>query len=233
MGTRVKVDNHIPEAEKNLLDAKNNPFQLIKSAEATVGEIIFQYKYQIQRFKELPIEFIQVNTCLPRAKDALNHAINNLNWDEASDEPIHLLAVGLESKVSELQNIFTQVAEGTMDTNDQTVLECYITILRPLTNPKSHQVEVLMLGILRNLETLFSQKPLKPDYNQTFELKDVIEQISKVKPSVQESDLTTAGPSNVQNNSNGATGHQYIGKGNHIYSGTGNWTINNNHGTKS
>lgn len=232
MGTRVEVDDHLPEAEKNLLDTKNNPLQLIKSAEATVGEIISQYKYQIQRLKELPIKFIQVNTCLPRAKDALNHAVNNLNWDEASNESIQLLAVGLESKVNKLQNIFTQVAEETTISNDQTVLECYITILRPLTNPKSHHVEVLMLGILRDLETLFSQKPLKPDYSQTFDLKNVIEQISKVKPSVQESDLTTTGPSNVQNNSNGATGHQYTGKGNHIYSGTGNWTINNNHGTK-
>lgn len=107
-----------------------------------------------------------------------------------------------------LKDIFTEVAEHKMNADDQTVLECYITILRSLTDPQSHHVEVLMLDILRDLETLFSKKPLKPDYSQTFELKDVIEKISKVKPSVQELDLTNTGPST------GATGHQYNGMGN-------------------
>lgn len=241
MGTRRGIDDNLPEvnknpseADKNLPNAKNNTFGLIKSAKATVGKIIPQYEYQIEHLNDLPTEFTEVNACLPQTKDALNHAINNLIWDEASSESIQSLAVGLESKVNELQNTFTQVAKETRISNDQTVLECYITILRPLTNPKSHRVEVLMLGMLRDLETLFSKRPLKPGCSQTVELKGVIERMSKVKPSVQESDLTKTGPSNVQNNSSGATGHQYNGgKGNNIYSGPGNYTINNHHGTKA
>lgn len=230
--TPSEAEENPSKAEKNLLDAKNNPHELIKSAKRIVGKIILQYNYQIKHLKDLPIQFNEVNACLPRTKLALNHAINRLNWDEASSGSIQLLAVGLESRVNQLQNIFTQVAEHKMNADDKTVLECYIAVLRPLTDPKSHHVEVLMLGILRDLETLFSKKPLKPGYSQTFELKDVIEKISKLEPSGQESDVTTAGPKNVQNNTYGATGHQYNGKGHIIYAGAGNYTINNHHGTK-
>lgn len=229
MGTRVGIDDNLPEvnntppeAVENLLDAKNNPFELIKSAEAAVVKIISQYKYQIQHLKELPIEFDEVNDCLPQTKLALSHAINNLNWDGVADESIQRLAAGLESKVKKLQTIFTQVAAETRISNDQTVLDCYITILRPLTDSKSHHVEVLMLGILRDLKTLFSKRPPKPGYSQTFELfelKNFIKKISKVKSSVQESGLTATGPRNVQNYNYGAAGHQYNGKGHALYSG--------------
>lgn len=241
MGTRVDINNDLPEvlvntnppeADRNFLNAKKNPFRLIKSAETTIDKIISQYEYQIEHLDDLPNEFVEVNACLPQTKDALNHAINNIIWDEASSESIQPLAAGLESKVKKLQDIFTQVAKETRIPNGQTVLECYIAILRPLTNRKSHHVEVLMLGILRDLETLFSKRPLKPGCSQTFELNGVIEKMSQVKSSVQDSDLTKTGPSNVQNNSSGATGHQYNGKGHIIYAGAGNYTINNHHGTK-
>ncbi|PNP43621.1 hypothetical protein TGAMA5MH_04593 [Trichoderma gamsii] len=223
--TSSEAEETPSEAEENPSEAEKNPFELIKSAKTTVGEIIFQYKYQIKHHKDLPTQFDEVNACLPRTKLALNHAINKLDWDEASSESIQLLAVGLKSKVNKLQSIFTQVAEHKRNADDQTVLECYIAVLRTLADPKSHHVEVLMLGILRDLETLFSKKPLKPGYSQTFELKDVIEKISKLEPSGQE----TTRPRNVQNNTYGATGHQYNGKGHVIYAGAGNYTINNHH----
>jgi hypothetical protein len=230
------VNNNPSEPEKNLLDDKNSPLGLIQSAEATVGDIIDQCKHEfkrlkrLERFNELPTEFIEVYDWLPRTKDALNHAMNYLNWGKESTEPVRLLAVRLESKVKKLENIFTQVADETSTQNGQTVLKCYITILRPLPNPKSHQVEVLMHGILKDLETLFSEKPLRPGCSQTFDLKDVIEKISNVKSSVQESDLTPTGQGRVQNIYDHGTGHQYNGENNTIYSGSIH-TINNNNGT--
>ncbi|KAL7928160.1 hypothetical protein V8C35DRAFT_256419 [Trichoderma chlorosporum] len=229
MDTKMAIDADLPKVLMNSHDANKYSLECLKSAKATIEKTITQYEYQLQDEEELPNEFIEANACLSRTKDALDHSINNLNWDEPPNDQIQLLAAGVESKSNKLQDIFKQVAVAVRKAKDITVSSSYITVLQSLPNPGSHQVEVLMLGILRELEELFSMKPLKPNCSQNFELKDVIEKISKVKSSVQESGYTKSGANNIQNNSHGATGHQYNGKEHHIFSGTGAVTINNHH----
>lgn len=97
---------------------------------------------------------------------------------------------------------------------------------------KLYRVEVLMLGLLKDLDALFTKELLKAEnYTQAGELRDAIDRVSKVESSVSDADFKTTGANFNQNIASGGTGNQayYSGRGHHVF--TGNGAINNYHAT--
>lgn len=74
---------------------------------------------------------------------------------------------------------------------------------------KGHKVEVLMQAILKDIDNL-SKRPLfkVATFTQVSKLQDAIEKLSKVEPSVPDSELDELSKANIQNNTNGGTGVQ-------------------------
>lgn len=202
------------------------PRDVIKSTLAAVQAISSQYEQEIEEFTDHPNEFKQVNQYLPLAQVTLHHARDNSTWDESSKKAIYPLATGLEKKAKMLQDIFSQVGQEAKNTNNGSIMKFYRTSL--LNLGKSYRVEVLMLGILKDLDALFTNQLLGPaHYNQTNELKDAIARLSEMESSVPDSDLKRTGTNFTQNITSGGTGYQshYSGQGQQINTGSG--TMNN------
>ncbi|KAL7796463.1 nucleoside phosphorylase domain-containing protein [Trichoderma afarasin] len=190
-----------------------------------------QYERDIEDLFNLPNEFIQVYRCFLVAKDTLSYARKNATWDESSTDSVQSSATSLEKKAKMLQKIFSQVGEEIEnDSNDESVLDCYRDTLLKLG--KSYRVEVLMLGLLKDLIALFTKDLLKDeDYMKFNELKESIDTMSQVKSSVSDDNFQTSGANFTQNVATGGTGHQsyYGGRGHHVFNGNG--AITNYHAT--
>jgi hypothetical protein len=206
-----------------------DPLKVIKSTIAAVSDISSQYEQHIQGITDLPDEFNAVNQHLDLANSTLRQARDKFTWDESSKGITQPLATSLEKKAKMLQRIFTEVGkEAEKDTRDGPILDCYRDTL--LSLGKSYRVEVLMLGILKDLNELFTNQPHSPETEkQTTKLSDAIDKMSKVESSVLDSEFRNSGANFTQNIASGGTGHQahYGGRGHHINNGNG--AINNYH----
>ncbi|KAL6899957.1 nucleoside phosphorylase domain-containing protein [Trichoderma evansii] len=204
---------------------------IFKIALSTVQNTSTQYEQDIDGLNDLPLEFEQVNLCFPLVRDTLRHVRGNPAWDEFSTEIIRPLAASLENKAKMLQRIFSDVGkEIEKDSNDESVLDCYRDTL--VNMGKSYRVEVLMLGLLKDSDALFTKDLVKTEkYTQVDELKDAIDRISKVESSVPDADFKTNGANFNQHIASGGTGNQayYGGRGHHVFNGNG--AINNYHAT--
>lgn len=213
------------------MPAESKRRDIFKPAFATVQDTSAQYGRDIEDLENLPDEFIQVNQCFLVAKDTLSYARKNATWDESSTDSIQSSATSLEKKAKMLQKIFSQVGEEMEnDANDGSVLDCYRDILLKLG--KSYRVEVLMLGLLKDLIALFTKELLRAENYMKFdELKEAIDTMSQVESSVSDDDFRTSGANFTQNVASGGTGNQsyYGGRGHHVFNGNG--AITNYHAT--
>lgn len=199
-----------------------------KAALAALQTTSNQYKEDLQSFEDLPTEFAEVNQCFPLAEDILRHARDNSVWDASSMKIIQPLATSLDKKAKMLQSIFSKVGKELDDSNDKSALDCYHDTL--IDMGKSYCVEVLMLGVLKDLNALFANELLKSEnYPRVGELEDAIDRLSNVQSSVPDADLETTGARFTQNVHNGGVGNQayYGGRGHHVIAGSG--AINNYH----
>ncbi|KAK4076921.1 uncharacterized protein Triagg1_3888 [Trichoderma aggressivum f. europaeum] len=213
------------------MPAESKRRDVFKPAFATVQDTSAQYGRDIEDLDNLPDEFIQVNQCFPVTGETLSYARKNTAWDESSTGVVQPLATSLEKKAKMLQKIFSQVGkEMENDSNDGSVLDCYRDTL--LKMGKSYRVEVVMLGLLQDLDTLFTRDLLKAeDYMKFDELKEAIDTMSQVESSVSDDEFKTSGANFTQNVASGGTGNQsyYGGRGHHVFNGNG--AITNYHAT--
>ncbi|KAL6817517.1 hypothetical protein V8C40DRAFT_276873 [Trichoderma camerunense] len=213
------------------MPAESKRRDIFKPAFATVQDTSAQYGRDIEDLENLPDEFIQVNQCFLVAKETLSYARKNATWDASSTDSVQSSATSLEKKAKMLQKIFSQVGEEMEnDSNDESVLDCYRDTLLKLG--KSYRVEVLMLGLLKDLIVLFTKELLKAeDYMKFDELKEAIDTMSQVESSVSDDDFKTSGANFTQNVASGGTGNQsyYGGRGHHVFNGSG--AVTNYHAT--
>ncbi|PKK49411.1 hypothetical protein CI102_6360 [Trichoderma harzianum] len=202
-----------------------------RSALATVQITPINYQQVIQHLENLPNEFIQVNQHFPVAHETLDYVCKNATLDESSTESFQPFATSLKTKAEMLQKIFSQVGKQMEDdSNNGSVLDCYRETLIKLG--KSYRVEVLMLGLLKDLNALFTEGLLKAeDYMKFDALQEAIDAMSEVKSSVSDDDFKTSGANFTQNVASGGTGNQsyYGGRGHHVFNGNG--AITNYHAT--
>ncbi|SPO04105.1 uncharacterized protein DNG_06788 [Cephalotrichum gorgonifer] len=188
-----------------------DPLTILTSTITLVQAISSTYDV-IQHLRGLPNEFKEVSRNLPLAQDTLGLARYQLQGralDESAKKAIQPFVVGCEEKAKMLQNIFEKVERGMQNARHGSVFESYRTSLLPLG--KAHRVEILMQGILGDLDRLATNRLFRTaTQSQMTQLKDAIDQLSKVKSSVRDSDFEGAGTNATQNNSSGARGYQYV-----------------------
>ncbi|KAL7905136.1 hypothetical protein GGI35DRAFT_471997 [Trichoderma velutinum] len=213
------------------MPAESKRRDIFKPAFATVQDTSAQYGRDVEDLDGLPDEFIQVNQCFLVAGETLNYARKNATWDESSTDIVQPLATSLEKKAKMLQKVFSQVGKDMEnDSNDGSVLDCYRDTL--LKMGKSYRVEVLMLGLLNDLDALFTKDLLKAEnYIKFDELKEAIDTMSQVESSISDDDFKTSGANFTQNVASGGTGNQsyYGGRGHHVFNGSG--AVTNYHAT--
>ncbi|KAL7810685.1 nucleoside phosphorylase domain-containing protein [Trichoderma aethiopicum] len=207
------------------------PRRIIKSALATIQAISSHYENELEELADLPHEFTKVNRYLPLTQATLRYARDYPAWDKSSQAAVYPLVTGVEKRAKMLQRVLSRVATDVeRHTGDRSVLENYRIILSKLG--KSYSVEALMLGILEDLDALSDNQLLKPaNSNLIAELRDAIDEMSKVESSVEEADICSAGTQFTQHIASGGTGHQshYSGQGQQINTGSGG--ITNYHAT--
>ncbi|PNP55980.1 hypothetical protein THARTR1_03917 [Trichoderma harzianum] len=213
------------------MPAESKRRDIFKPAFATVQDTSAQYGRDIEELDNLPDEFIQVNQCFLVAGETLSYARKNAAGNESSTAVVQPLATSLDKKAKMLQKIFSQVGkEMENGSNDGSVLDCYRDTL--LKMGKSYRVEAVMLGLLKDLYTLFTKDLLKAEnYIKFDELKEAIDTMSQVESSISDDDFKTSGANFTQTVRSGGTGNQsyYGGRGHHIFNGSG--AITNNYGT--
>lgn len=201
-----------------------DPLGIITSTIAVVQAISGTYQ-AIQLLRGLPSEFNEVNRNLPLAEDTLGLARDQLQGqilDESSKRALLPVVSSCEEKTKKLQDIFEKVEKWVKNTKDGSVLDFYRTFLLRLG--KAHRVETLMQGILRDLDALATHRLFKTaTQNQMAQLKEAIDQLSKVESSVPDSDFEGSMTNSTQNIASGGTGNQSVnsGQGQKINSGSG------------
>ncbi|KAL6824649.1 nucleoside phosphorylase domain-containing protein [Trichoderma sp. SZMC 28015] len=207
------------------MPAESRRRDIFKPAFAAVQDTSTKYGRDIKDHQNLPDEFIKVNQCFLVAEETLSYARNNATWDESSTETVQPFATSLKTKAEMLQDIFSKVGKQMDDdSNNGSVLDCYRDTLIKLG--KSYRVEVLMLGLLKDLFELFTKELLKAENYMRFdELKEAIDTMSQVKSSVSDTDLRPPGTNFTQNVASGGTGNQsyYGGHGHQIFNGVNNF----------
>ncbi|KAH7113408.1 WD domain-containing protein [Dactylonectria macrodidyma] len=200
-----------------------DPLSVITSTITVVQAISSTYK-AIQHLRGLPNEFNEVNRNLPLAQDTLGLArdqLEGLALDESSKKALQPLVSGCEEKAKMLQDIFKKVEKGVKNAEDGSVLNFYRTSLLRLG--KAHRVETLMQGILGGLDALAANQLFRTaTQSQMAELKEAIDQLSKVESSVPDSDFEGS-MTNSQNIASGGTGYLSVitGQGHNINPGSG------------
>jgi hypothetical protein len=200
-----------------------DPLSIIASTIAVVEAVSSTYK-AIQHLRGLPDEFKEVNQNLPLAQDTLALArdhLQGLALDDSSKKAIQPVVSGCEERAKMLQDIFEKVEKGAKNAKDGSMLDFYRTSLLRLG--KAHRVETLMRGILRDLDALATNQLFKTaTQSQTAQLKEAIDQLSKVKSSVPDSDFESRMTGPIQN-TYGGTAHLTTidGQGHIINPGSG------------
>ncbi|CRG90005.1 Ankyrin repeat, PH and SEC7 domain containing protein secG [Talaromyces islandicus] len=201
-----------------------DPLSTIASTIALVQAASSTYK-AIHHLRGLPKEFDEVSRNLPLAEDTLSLARDHLQGqalDESSRKALEPFVSGCEEKAKQLQNIFERVEKGVKNSKDTFVLELYRTSL--LRFGKAHRVEILMQGILKSLDALATNQLFRmASQGQITKLNKAMDQLSKVKSSVPDSDFESLETNFTQHNASGATGYQTVnsGSGQIINSGSG------------
>lgn len=185
-----------------------DPLSIIASTIAVIQATASTYK-AIQNLRGLPKEFDEVSQNLPLAENTLCLARNQLEGqtlDEPSRTALERRISGCELKAKQLRDIFEKVDNSAKNGKDRSVQALYRTSLLRLG--KSHRVETLMRGILRDLDALATNQLFKTaTQSQVVQLEEAIDQLSNVVSSVPDSDFNGSGASFTQNIS-GGTGYQ-------------------------
>ncbi|KAH9225074.1 hypothetical protein DL95DRAFT_254155, partial [Leptodontidium sp. 2 PMI_412] len=151
---------------------------------AVVGlvEATIAISNSIQDLKGLPDAFGEVHKRLPLVEETLQAARRQFESESTDDESAGKIEPFLRScndKVLELKEIFEKIASS----KKKSAMSLYRTIVLKLG--KEHRVEVLMKNILEDLQILTSNQVFQvATQAQMAMLRDAIEELSQVKPSI-------------------------------------------------
>lgn len=189
-----KESKHKDEGERSTQSAKSfiqedetilNPFgSVFQPALTTFQNVSAQYTRDIQGLQDLPNEFEEVNRYFPLAEGALRRASLARTWDELAMQDINFLATSIGKGADILHNIFINIDKKIKQNSDhKSVSDCYHDTLMEMG--ESCYVEAVMLGILKDLDVLFTYKKLD-SYKDTIasELRVAIKRLSKEQSSV-------------------------------------------------
>lgn len=158
----------------------------------------------------LPKAFREVAQRLPLIRDTLRIAEGQLrgpNVDEASSAAIKDAVENCKAKAEKLENIFQECVPPA----DASTFDRYLAALRSLG--KGHKVEVLMKGLLENVQNLANNNAIKAATGeQIAKLAEAIEAVSAMEPSVPDEMIKT--PTVTGRNVHTGTGDLYAADGN-------------------
>lgn len=199
-----------------------DPLSIIASAITIISTVSNIYE-SLKDIQGLPKAFKEVGQNLNLADETLKLARTQLesqNVSEPTKEAITTVLKDCERKATSLNRIFEEISkveEGGKKAKDWAGLaNLYRKIVLRLG--KVHRVETLMQGILNGLKGLAIHKVFSTEHQeQVDKLERAIESLSKVEPSLNDSDFDK---SSTQLNMEIASG----GTGNQIFNETGNQT---------
>lgn len=187
-----------------------DPYNNIFTPTLTIFQATSSAYRAIQHFRGLPDEFKKVDRSLVLAQNTLDLVSSQLQsqtLDESSRNAIQKIVSPCEEKATALHEIFEEIEQSGQNGRGGSVLELYRTSLLRLG--KASRVEILMQGILEDLDALAVNRMFRTaTQSQLAQLEAAIEEMSKVKSSVSDSELISPGTSNNQHIATGATGHQ-------------------------
>lgn len=191
-----------------------DPVSLLASALTFISAIVATYE-TINKIAGLPKAFDEVRKDLPLVQRILKDAHVRISESKPpTDEYDEILAIvtPCNLKVKELSRIFDEVQEkckGDQDAKDWAkVSAIYHKAIRGI---KAHRVETLMDEILKGVKRLALNQLFKTAMQKDLKaIEKAIEELSKVEPSLADSDFDALGTINAsQTIATGATAYQY------------------------
>ncbi|OBT58317.1 hypothetical protein VE04_01787 [Pseudogymnoascus sp. 24MN13] len=195
-----------------------DPISILASAITFIGAITKTYE-TINKISGLPKAFDIVKEDLPLVQRILENAQNSITSSKPSEEESQaILAIIKPSneKAKELKRIFDEVqaqCKGDQDAKDWArVCAIYHKALRGI---KAHRVETLMDEILKGMKKLALSQVFKSAMQEDLKaIEKAIEELSKVEPSVTDSEFDSPGTIHAsQAVQTGASGQQNIPQG--------------------
>ncbi|KAI4596291.1 hypothetical protein KJ359_005420 [Pestalotiopsis sp. 9143b] len=205
------------------------------SAVITIIDTIKQIYDGVHDTTGLPEAFREVASRLPLVRKILESVDNHLRGNETHNSAGEAEAVlgQARTKVLALRTLFDKV----IPLDDDPRMERYIKLVRTLG--KGNKVETLMLGLMTDVQLSVSKCGLENATSQQIDqLRTAIEEISKIEPSIADSELPQWSFTNTNHGSGTQTNNNVEGDArlNQLY---GNGTQNNytggvlNYGRKS
>lgn len=195
----------------------------IISAVITIVDTIKQLYDGAHDSTGLPEAFREVTARLPLVRKILESVDSHLRGNETDDSSAEAKAVlgQAQTKVLALKTLFDKV----IPLDDDPRVDRYIKLVRTLG--KGTKVETLMLGLMTDVQLLVSKCGLENATSQQIDqLHTAIEEISKIEPSVADSELPQWSFTNTNHGSGTQTNNNVAGDArlNQLY---GNGTQNN------
>ncbi|KAL9082347.1 MAG: hypothetical protein Q9165_008911, partial [Trypethelium subeluteriae] len=187
-----------------------DPISITAASIAFVQSVSAIYK-TIENLKGLPSAFKEVGQNLALVKEILELAgtqLQETTVNESTKKAITNVVAGCEKKARKLDSIFKEIDKGKKNDDHAKDWSAFVNIYRAavLGLGKSHRVENLMQGILSRLSLLATHQAFKKEGKK---LDDAIEKLSRVDPSLQDSELEQGGVRFSQEIAGGGTGNQF------------------------
>jgi hypothetical protein len=192
-----------------------DPLSIIASAITIVSAISKIYD-NMKDIQGLPKAFKEVGQNLNLADETLKLAraqLQSQNISESTKEAINPVLRDCERKATSLNRIFEEISkveEGGKKAKDWAALASLYrrTVLHL---GKAHRVETLMQGILTGLKGLAIHRVFSTENQEQMDkLERALESLSKVEPSLNDSDFDRSGTQLNQDIATGGTGNQFV-----------------------
>jgi hypothetical protein len=177
----------------------------ITAATITIIQTISSTYNAIQSLKGLPKAFKEVGQELPLVEETLELVRCHLqtpNIDESAQKAIEPIIKSCQEKTNALNEIFKEIDKRKKNDKEAKDWADFVSSYRTamLRMGKAHRVEVLMKGILDGLRGLATHQLFTlATKAQVDKLEDAIKKLSKVEPSLPDSDFESNSPSFTQN----------------------------------
>lgn len=195
-----------------------DPLNIIASVIAICGAITKTYE-TIDKITGLPKAFDQVQKDLPFVRNILDRAQERLNNSEPTDDQrkaILAVAKPCDDKAKELKRIFDELeTKCKQDQDVKSWARVRLLYREALRGVKAHRVESLMNDILKGVEKLAWNEVFRLAMQEDLEgIQKAIEELSKVQPSLDDSEFDTIGTIHAgQTVAQGATAQQNNSQG--------------------
>lgn len=189
-----------------------DPLSIIAGIIAIVDSILSTYS-AIREIKGLPKAFEEVERSLPLVKETLEIAQRQLYSSTPSDAEKRAIEPAFktcESKLDKLNKILSNIQKQKKEDNGEaqdwsSLAKFYHKVVAPMG--KAHRVETLMTAIMNSLKALAIHQMFKAATQpQIGKLEEAIKALSRVEPSIPDSEFERNWSTVNQTNSDNAKG---------------------------